>query len=300
MYKREFFHDDVLRRELFMALSPLADDIWFWAMIILNDIKIKLPVGAQRKLIYTDVEREMHGETLWRKNQTENNVQLGKIIEKYPALLEKLIRETVTFKPYISVIMPIKNDDMVLECLKNIFLQNFPDFELIFINLGSRKDFQPLPANFQVINYPNGELLDALNIGLQKATGEYILFKDEDSLLLKNSLEVIAQIAEDSKADVIHFAGHLQFNGEKIILDDALNFEEAIPILFDEPRQNRALFWLQDKLSGRLDTKIFKKDFLIKHDINFDNDLADFLFKALIQAEKYLIVPQAFCSCKEQ
>ena len=155
-----------------------------------------------------------------------------------------------------------------------------------------------MPTNFQAINYPGGTLTDTLNLGLQRAAGEYVLFTEENSLFAEGSLGIIAEIARDSAADVVHFSAHARFADKEIILDDALQFENFSPVLFEESRQRRALFWFKNKLSRRLDTKIFKREFLLKHAINFDGDISEFLFHALIQAEKYLIVPQAFCLCK--
>lgn len=297
LYKKNFFHNDILKREIFMKLTPFADDIWFWAMTVLNDTKIKIPSAAQRYLIYVDIDTQIGGETLWAVNRSKNDEQIRQVLEYYPVLLEKLIREMAVFKPYISVVLPIKNSDKALSSLENIFRQNFPDFELLFINLGSHMEFQPLPTNFHVIDYPGVSLGDAFNLGLRRATGDYVFFANENVILKENSLENAAQIAEDSRADVIHFAGHNE--NKKFILDDALKFEEDTPIFLDEPRQNRAVFWLKNKLSRRLDTKIFKREFLIRHEINFDGGAEEFMFKALIDAEKYLLVPQAFCTCED-
>lgn len=297
LYKKNFFHNDILKREIFMKLTPFADDIWFWAMTVLNDTKIKIPSAAQRYLTYVDIDAQSGGETLWAVNRSKNDEQIRQVLEYYPALFEKLIRETAEFKPYISIVLPIKNSDKVLNSLENIFRQDFPDFELLFINLGSHMEFKPLPTNFHVIDYPRGSFLDALKLGLQRATGDYVLFKDENSRLFNDTIEKVAQLASDSKTDVIHFSGHEE--NEKFIPDDALKFEEDAPIFFEEPRQNRALLWLKNKLSQRLDTKIFKREFLTKHDINFDGGISEFMFHALIQAEKYLLVPQAFCTCED-
>lgn len=293
LYKKKFFHADVFNRELFMELTPLADDIWFWAMTALNDTKIAIPPDAQPNLIYVDLDTQLIGETLWHINKTQNDIYLSQVMEHYPALLEKLFREAAEFKPYISVVMPMKNISDADACLKNIFVQSFPDFELIFINLGSRLEFQSLPTNFHVVNYLGGSLEDALKLGWQKAAGDYVLFKDEDSRLFNDTLEKVAQFANDSRADVIHFSGHEK--DARFIADDAIPFETIAPIFFDESRQSRAVLWLKNKLSRRLDTKIFKREFLTKHDINFDGGTSEFMFHALIQAEKYLLVPQAFC-----
>ncbi len=293
LYKKNFLHADVLNRELFLKLTPLADDIWFWAMAILNDTKVALPPAAQPDLIYVDLDTQLIGETLWHGNKIYNDIYLRQVTEHYPALLEKLIREAAEFKPYISVVLPMKNISDADTRLKNIFVQSFPDFELIFINLGSRLEFQRLPTNFRVVNYPGGSLEDALTLGLQRAAGDYVLFADENSTLFNDAIENLAQLSNDSKADVIHFSGHEK--DARFIADDAISFETLAPVFFDEPRQSRAVFWLKGKLSRRLDTKIFRRKFLIEHDINFAGGTSEFLFHALIQAEKYLLVPQAFC-----
>lgn len=269
-------------------------------MFVLNGTKIKIPTAAQNQLIFVDLHREKYGETLRKENveRGKQDIQLRRITEKYPAVLDALIREDVETLLYLSIIMILENMENINDYVKNIFEQKFPDFERIVINLGSRVEVPMLPTNFKVINYPGGTELDALNLGLRNAAGKYVLFKDANSTLTDNALDIIAQMAENSAADVIHFAGHLQLDGQ-IIFDDELLFDGDRPIFFDEPKQNRAVMWLQDKLSGRLDTKIFRREFLMRYKINLGGGLAEFLFEALIHAEKYLIVPQAFCVCKD-
>ena len=297
LYKKKFFHGDILKREIFMEVSLTNDDIWFWAMTVLNDTPIKIPSAAQSNLIYVDIDAQLGEETLWSTNKTGNDIQIRQVIERYPTLLEKLIRESAEFKPYISVVMPIKNSANVDACLKNVFDLNFPDFELIIINLGARVDLPKLPTNFRVINYPGSTVNDALNLGLQKSSGEYVFFKDETSILPRDALEVVAQSATDSNADVIHFAGRVQLDG-KLILDDKIQYNNQ-PTFLDASRQRRAVMWLQNILSKRLDTKIFRRDFLTEHKLTFGNDLSEFMFRALIQAEKYLLLPRAFGFYKE-
>ena len=297
LYKKKFFHEDILRRDIFMEVSPNNDDIWFWAMAVLNGTKIKIPSKGQRYLIYDDIDMQRGEETLWSKNKNGNDVQLKQVIERYPALLDKLIREDADSKPALSVIVLLKNADKLNECLNNFFAQRFADFELIVINVGARVQLPTLPTNFHVINYPGGNINDAFNLGLRKAAGDYVLFKDADSILTGNALEIVAQSL--NSADVIHFAGHFQSDG-KIIQDDKVSFNNEQKIFLDELKQTRALLWSQNKLSERLDTKIFRRELLIGNEINFDKGITEFLFRALIRSEKYLIVPQAFCSCKEQ
>ena len=68
LYMKKFLHGDILRRDIFKELAPTADDIWFWAMAVLNGAKIKIPAAAQSKLIYVDLDMQQSGETLWSTN----------------------------------------------------------------------------------------------------------------------------------------------------------------------------------------------------------------------------------------
>ena len=302
LFKNSFFHSDVLRRELFQKLAPLADDLWFGAMLALNKTKIKIPANPMGFSSFIDVEiaSKESGSTLKSENWDKQHydVQLRQIIEHYPKYLDILIREAAENKPYISVILPASNPNAISASIQNFFLQGFPNFELIIINLGSPINLPSLPTNFHVINYPGGLFGDALNLGLQKAAGDYILFKDENSILPWEALEIVAKTVDDSKGDVIHFAAHINLADKRPVIDDSPELKRDTPIFLDAPRQLRAVMWLQNKLNRRLDTKIFKRDFLLKHGINLDNDITEFIFQALIQAEKYLIVPSAFCFCK--
>ena len=301
LLKRSFFHADILNRELFLNLAPIDDELWVWAMAVLNGTKIKIPLDAMNKIISVDLDTQENGETLWNENKVKKDIWLKNILEHYPVLLEKLIRETVDSKPYISVVVPIKNSANLTACIENIFWQKFPDFELLIVNCGARVNLPPLPTNFRVINYPGESIADALNLGLRKAAGDYVLFMDEKTFLPKEALDIVAKVADDSKADVIHFAGHLQIveNSGNIVIDDAPELRCDRPILFDSARQMRSALWLQNKLSRRLETKIFRRDFLTKHGLTFDNDITEFLFQTLVDADQYLLVPQAFSFSKE-
>lgn len=295
---KRFFHRDILNREMFNELTPNADDIWFWAMTVLGGTKIKTTFSKQSRLVYVDIAMQKSGETLYSKNKTQNDIQFQRIMEEYPDLLNILVRETATAgKPYLSVVLLLKSGDKFSDFTKVLSKQLLIDFEVIVVNAGANVDPSKLPTNFKVVNYPGSTTADALNVGLHKATGEYILFLDMNTTLANNSLEFLAEFVDDSEADVVHFTGHI--NDGKFIRDGSFKLESDLPVLLERSKQNRALLWLNGGLSGRLETKIFKREFLLEHGINFDDGSAEFMFMALIHAEKYLLVPRAFCSCKD-
>ena len=244
-------------------------------------------------LINIDIDEHLDGETLWSKNKTQNDITLQRIMDKYPEILRALIREDANYRPYLSVIVFMKGNDNLNNFYKNISTQRFSEFELIIINSGSPIENSKVLKQFPFINYPGASVDEAFSLGLQKAKGEYILFKDMKSTFKPEALEIIAQIANGSQAEAIHFTGH-DDPSNNFISDDVFNCGANSPILFNDLKQRLAMLWLENKLSKRLDTKIFRREFLIKHEINFDKGSSEFMFQALLAAERYLFVPQSF------
>ena len=89
------FHADIIDDKKFKFLAPDGDDIWFWAMAVLNNTKINIVENAINDITYINPERELNlnGEkTLWSTNKLGNNdKQLHSIIVSYPNVLEKLL-----------------------------------------------------------------------------------------------------------------------------------------------------------------------------------------------------------------
>ncbi|MBR0518610.1 hypothetical protein IJJ97_02340, partial [bacterium] len=85
--------------ELFMKLTPNADDIFFWAMAVLNDKKIKIVDDDPfRNPIYVNSEREVglnNDSTLCSSNvhENRNDIQFENVINHYPQIMGKLLDE---------------------------------------------------------------------------------------------------------------------------------------------------------------------------------------------------------------
>ncbi|MEI0486191.1 glycosyltransferase [Brachyspira intermedia] len=81
LYKPSFFYKDVFNEELFLSLCPTEDDMWFWAMIVLNDIKIKVVknnIRDQLKSISL-----YNYKNLYDYNQYNNDEPFNNIINHY-------------------------------------------------------------------------------------------------------------------------------------------------------------------------------------------------------------------------
>jgi len=94
LYPPRSLHKEVLNEELFMKLCPTADDVWFWAMAVLNTTKIQVVHNNITELIYINPELEFKmtdGLTLNKINQFENDNQIKKTIRYY-----KKIKKIIT------------------------------------------------------------------------------------------------------------------------------------------------------------------------------------------------------------
>ncbi len=97
----------------------------------------------------------------------------------------------------ISIIIPTYNHRQALEkCLASIVAQTFRDFEVIIVDDGSVdgtadavRNFQFPISNFQFFRQENRGAPAARNTGLQKATGEYVLFCDADVVMRPDMLQ---------------------------------------------------------------------------------------------------------------
>lgn len=86
--------DEVLDEELFLRLCPSGDDVWFWAMAVLNKTKIYSIENSLDALCYVNISRELNlldEMTLWDVNQTgQNDIQLNNVLNRFPEILDMI------------------------------------------------------------------------------------------------------------------------------------------------------------------------------------------------------------------
>lgn len=115
LYPPKSLYKDVLKKELFIKLSQNSDDIWFWAMAVLNNTKIKLAEPNYDKLHYIDGTQN---EGLWYENcccgNNDKNIKL--VLEHYPKILKKLEKKNKTEQSDIlSIFSVIKKIIFILK-----------------------------------------------------------------------------------------------------------------------------------------------------------------------------------------
>ncbi|MEL1135724.1 glycosyltransferase [Desulfitobacterium sp. THU1] len=105
--------------------------------------------------------------------------------------------------PKVSVVIPTYNHARYVPwAVESVLRQNYPNLEIIVINDGSTDDtaqrLQAYENRIQVINKSNGGTANALNHGLQRATGDYICWLSADDMFLKEKLIKQVQLMEDN------------------------------------------------------------------------------------------------------
>lgn len=87
LYPPDSLFKDVMKEEIFMGFCPMADDIWFWAMAVLANLKTKA-ISMMNKLDYIDPKEQESSNTLFYENviNGQNDVAFAAILRAYPTL----------------------------------------------------------------------------------------------------------------------------------------------------------------------------------------------------------------------
>lgn|GEM_PF-564835 len=111
--------------------------------------------------------------------------------------------------PKVSVIIPSYNRLKELKkCLDSIFKQTFSDIEVIVINDGSTDQTDMYLQSIQdqrlhFIQQKNQGIGKSRNIGIDKASGEYLMFIDSDDYLRNDAIELLYNKATLDNLDIV-------------------------------------------------------------------------------------------------
>ncbi len=141
----------------------------------------------------------------------------------------------------ISVVMPVYNAELYLkEAIDSILEQSYKDFELVIVNDGSTDRSEEIIQKYNddrivYLYKPNGGIASALNLGIEKAQGEFIARMDSDDIAMHSRLEkqlnfMISHpdyIAVGSNATVITREGNDIYNTNVFLTD--IELKEQLP-----------------------------------------------------------------------
>ena len=204
----------------------------------------------------------------------------------------------------VSVIIPVYNNVKYLErCLKSVFSQNMEQMEVICIDDGSTdesililSDYANRYGNLRLFHQENKGAGSARNLGIAKASGEFIAFLDADDFYYDNmALRKLYYTAKESGA-LICGGSVCSFRNGILTLDN-LHREAKFT-------RNGLMAYSDYPVCYGFWRFIYKKDLLVKNNIFFPDyrrcqDLP-FLIKAMCESGYfYAVEDYVYCYRKE-
>lgn len=165
-----------------------------------------------------------------------------------------------------TVVVPVyKTENTLKKCLDSILNQGFSDFEVLLINDGSPDNSEEICLEYQredsrvkYIKKENGGLSSVRNLGIEKATGEYICFVDSDDYIDNGCFQFFYDKVVKTNADIVMCSYFIENNGV------------STPISIDEcilSKENINTYLPDLKAKNVIDTacnKLYNLDFLRK------------------------------------
>ena len=202
----------------------------------------------------------------------------------------------------ISIISPVYNMEKYLEeCIKSILSQDFEDFEVLFVNDGSKdssfdilRHYENIDKRIKVFNKKNEGQGVARNFVLPYAKGKYVLYLDPDDWLCEGALRKIFNKFQQDDYDVIFFNVYrfYQKSGNKNpfrfidcfytrFKDSVFNYKTASDILFE---------------TNGLPFKAYNREFLVKNKIKYTASKyiedSEFFIRAVLAAKKLVCLDE--------
>lgn len=209
----------------------------------------------------------------------------------------------------VSVVVAVYNSERYLrECLNSIVNQTYKNLEIICVNDGSTDsslqildEYASSDDRFRIFSKANEGLggAAARNMGLENATGRYVVVLDSDDFFELDMLELAVEKAEKTGADIVLWGG--------FEYDSRDDFDRVVPsILNSSVIPDKEVFSYKDipggiyQLSqGMAWNKLFRKAFLDIHKIRFQKikytDDAYFTFANMVLTERIAVINKPLC-----
>lgn len=113
-------------------------------------------------------------------------------------------------KGLISIIVPVYNADKYLDvCISSILNQTYKKYEVILVNDGSKDNSLIICEKYKnkdkrvfLFSKDNGGVSSARNMGLSKASGEFVCFIDSDDFVSKEFLKILIDNINETNSDI--------------------------------------------------------------------------------------------------
>lgn len=175
---------------------------------------------------------------------------------------------SISAKPLISIIVAIYNVEKFLpECLDSIVKQTYNKLEIILVDDGALDGSGKIVDKYasqdkrvKALHKENGGQSSARNLGLDNATGDYIIFVDGDDYLAPDFVEYMLKLANHTKADIVMSKNCFTTSDRTQVSNDTITTitpEEFI------------LSYLYPRVRIGVWNKMYKRDFIEQNKLRF-------------------------------
>ena len=205
--------------------------------------------------------------------------------------------------PKVSVVIPVYGVEKYLhQCVNSLISQTLQDIEIILVNDGSTDkcpqicdEYAKKDSRIKVIHKENSGYGHSVNVGIDKAKGEYIGIIDSDDWIEPNMFESLYQKAIQMNADIVK-SDFFKYSGLKNTNKTSNIIPQDLPDTLIKPTDYSSVMLIGPTIW----TAIYKKEFLDKNNIRLletpgaSYQDTSFHFKTLLAAEKAYFSKQAF------
>ncbi len=208
---------------------------------------------------------------------------------------------------FFSIIIPVYNViNYIDQCLESVITQEFDSFEVILVDDGStdgsggRCDaYAKKCPNVRVIHQENRGLSGARNTGLEKVSGEWILFVDSDDWIEKGTLSRLYERISEEAADLYSYNAYKTDN-QGTVTDKLLFSVENKEVLFGGEKERFAYFKDQlmlYKTGWEVWGRVYRRSIIEENKIRFQHSSEVFAEDYLFTFQYLLFVKKAKQLC---
>ena len=215
-----------------------------------------------------------------------------------------MVRHSKEKRPCVSIVVPVYNVEKYLsECMDSLVNQTLKNIEIVCVNDGSTDESLKILNKYAkddnrivIIDKKNTGYGDSMNLGFEKATGEYVGIVESDDFIELDAFEKMYEIAKKNDVEIV------KANFYEYVTDKGADVHKSTLFLKDEvgrvvdPRSSRHVFYQQPSIWSA----IHKREFLEENEIKFlpsagaSYQDAGFNFKIFATARKVYFLNDAF------
>lgn len=195
--------------------------------------------------------------------------------------------------PLVSIIIPVYNcEKYIKKCIDSIINQSYENIELLIINDGSLDKTESIIARYigldnriRYIKQKKSGPSVARNTGIEKSTGEYIMFVDSDDSVNRFYIESLLNKILSENYDIAS-CGYIDESKYGIIkLNDFWHGNDSLD-------KDEFINCVCEGVGGVLWGKIFKREIIIRNNIRMNPDI--FMSEDLIFILEYCQYSNSF------